>query len=84
MGFFILFFRYPEFCKYLILKKFFRSPDPRVKNIEGSGLGLFLVRHALGAHGGHLKVKSTPEKGSTFKVYFPIMKRNTTGKEVKI
>lgn len=57
-----------------IFKKFTRVPDNRVKTVEGSGLGLFLVRHAVEAHNGQIKVKSTPDKGTTFTVYFPFKK----------
>jgi signal transduction histidine kinase len=55
-----------------IFKKFTRVPDNRVKTVEGSGLGLFLVRHAVEAHNGQIKVKSTPGKGTTFTIYFPL------------
>jgi signal transduction histidine kinase len=55
-----------------IFKKFTRVHDNRVKTVEGSGLGLFLVRHAVEAHNGQIKVKSTPDKGTTFTVYFPL------------
>jgi signal transduction histidine kinase len=55
-----------------IFKKFTRVPDNRVKTIEGSGLGLFLVRHALDAHNGRIKVKSTLDKGTSFTIYFPL------------
>ncbi len=55
-----------------IFKKFTRVSDNRVKTVEGSGLGLFLVRHAVEAHNGQVKVKSTPDKGTTFTIYFPL------------
>ena len=55
-----------------IFKKFNRGTEERVKAIEGSGLGLFLVRHAVDAHGGHITVQSTPGRGSIFTVYFPV------------
>jgi signal transduction histidine kinase len=55
-----------------LFKKFTRVSDNRVKTVEGSGLGLFLVRHAVEAHNGQVKVKSTPDKGTTFTIYFPL------------
>ena len=55
-----------------IFKKFSRVPDDTVKSIEGSGLGLYLVRHAVEAHKGRIKVDSEPGKGSTFTVYLPV------------
>ncbi len=54
-----------------IFKKFFRSGDNTVSAVEGSGLGLFLVAHAVSAHKGKIEVKSIPGKGSTFKVFLP-------------
>ena len=65
-----------------IFKKFSRVPDKRVKSIEGSGLGLFLVHHAVVAHQGRVNVRSTPGEGSTFRVCFPFARksRNLDGK----
>jgi signal transduction histidine kinase len=54
-----------------IFKKFSRVSDNTIRSIEGSGLGLFLVRHAVDAHNGRIDVFSTKGKGTTFKVYFP-------------
>lgn len=51
-----------------IFKKFYRASDPTVKACEGSGLGLFIARHAAAAHNGEIQVKSRVGKGSTFRV----------------
>jgi signal transduction histidine kinase/tetratricopeptide (TPR) repeat protein len=61
----------PEKEREKIFDKFYRIPDENVKAAEGSGLGLFLVRHAVKAHKGHIKVNSNPGKGSTFNIYLP-------------
>jgi signal transduction histidine kinase len=42
--------------------------------MEGSGLGLFLVRHAVNAHKGDIIVISEPGKGCMFKVFLPLKK----------
>jgi signal transduction histidine kinase len=55
-----------------IFEKFYRCGDPLVHNIKGSGLGLSLVRHIARAHGGDVKVESTPEKGSKFTIELPL------------
>jgi signal transduction histidine kinase len=55
-----------------IFKKFSRVPGDTVKSIEGSGLGLFLVRHAVEAHNGRIDVTGTEGKGTTIKIYFPM------------
>lgn len=62
----------PEKEREKIFEKFYRIRDDNVKATEGSGLGLFLARHAAKAHKGDIKVISEPGKGSTFKVYLPL------------
>lgn len=64
----------PEKDTENIFNKFYRVRDERVNVLEGSGLGLFLVFHAVTAHGGHITVESKPGKGSTFRVYLPFKK----------
>ncbi|MDZ7294831.1 MAG: ATP-binding protein, partial [candidate division KSB1 bacterium] len=38
----------------------------------GSGLGLTVTQKLVQGHGGWIDVSSTPGKGSTFTLYFPI------------
>lgn len=40
-------------------------------HIQGSGLGLYLTRALVEAHGGRISVQSAPGEGSTFTVQFP-------------
>jgi two-component system CheB/CheR fusion protein len=40
-------------------------------NIEGQGIGLYLIRKIINAAGGKIIVESVPGKGSTFTVFFP-------------
>ncbi len=61
----------PEKEKEKIFKQFYRVPAETVTALEGSGLGLFLVHHAVTAHHGRITVESKPGKGSTFNVYLP-------------
>jgi two-component system phosphate regulon sensor histidine kinase PhoR len=55
-----------------VFDKFFRSPDPRVQQETGSGLGLSLVQEVVRLHGGKLHVHSELNKGSRFIVTLPI------------
>ena len=46
-----------------IFEKFFRMPGTKG---EGIGLGLYISREIVAAHGGEMGVESEPEKGSRF------------------
>ena len=52
-----------------IFSRFYRSP--KVQEIEGVGIGLFLAREILSAQGGYIKVSSKPRIGTTFSVFLP-------------
>jgi PAS domain S-box-containing protein len=56
----------------LVFDRFYRSSDPRVSKITGSGLGLALAREVARLHGGELTVQSEIDKGSTFTMTLPV------------
>lgn len=45
------------------------------RSIRGTGLGLFVVRRLMEAHGGAIEVASTEGEGTTFSLHFPHPKR---------
>jgi signal transduction histidine kinase len=52
--------------------------------IDGKGLGLYLVKsHAL-AMGGEAQIESTPDKGTTFKIILPIKRISSEEEQAKI
>lgn len=55
-----------------IFDRFFRSSDPRVRDIEGTGLGLAYVREVARLHSGQLAVHSELNSGSRFTLTLPI------------
>jgi signal transduction histidine kinase len=50
----------------------FARLDP---NDQGAGLGLWIVRKILQAHGGHIEVQSQPGQGTTMVVSLPLARR---------
>jgi signal transduction histidine kinase len=55
-----------------IFERFYRAERSRSRDMGGTGLGLSIVKHIMQAHGGTIDVQSTPGKGSTFRLKFPI------------
>lgn len=55
-----------------IFEQFFRAPSGDIHTTKGSGLGLTLVRKIMEAHHGDVQVESSPGKGSTFRLRFPL------------
>ena len=56
-----------------IFEQFYRIPGTQHKN--GYGIGLALVKYAVRAHGGTIRVESEPGKGSTFTFTLPLNKK---------
>ncbi len=54
-----------------IFDRFYRSDEAK-RTIEGSGLGLTIVKEIVQRHGGTIKVSSVPGKGSLFEIWLPV------------
>ncbi|MCF7843685.1 sensor histidine kinase [Candidatus Gracilibacteria bacterium] len=57
-----------------LFQKFFRAPDVKSTEIEGTGLGLFITKELIEKMGGTLSVTSKIGEGTSFKVSFKIAK----------
>lgn len=66
----------PEEHHKRIFEKFFRITTGYIHNTKGTGLGLTLVQHIVNAHKGEVNLSSEPGRGSTFRLKFPLSKRD--------
>ncbi|HEY3495989.1 MAG TPA: ATP-binding protein [Polyangiaceae bacterium] len=54
-----------------VFERFHRVKGARGRTIEGSGIGLALVKELVKLHGGTVAVESELDRGSTFRVWLP-------------
>lgn len=54
-----------------LFDKFYRVDNSTTRRVFGTGIGLFITRHLVDAHGGKIWVKSEEGKGSTFSFTLP-------------
>ena len=54
-----------------VFDKFARGGNAAATGAKGTGLGLAMVRHIVTAHGGSVRMESTPGAGSTFTIELP-------------
>jgi signal transduction histidine kinase len=59
----------PEREQARIFERFYRGVQAR--HVPGTGMGLAIVQQIARAHGGTLRVASTPEAGTTFTLSLP-------------
>jgi signal transduction histidine kinase len=62
----------PDFHEKIFMM--FETLKPRDK-VEGSGMGLAIVKKLLGACGGNIQVTSTIDEGTTFEFTWPVDSR---------
>jgi signal transduction histidine kinase len=64
----------PEHLKNLF-DRFYRVPTNST-TVRGTGLGLYICRRIIAAHGGEITVDSLVGEGTTFHIYIPVQRKN--------
>jgi two-component system sensor histidine kinase VicK len=57
-----------------VFDRFYRVESPLSRRTQGAGLGLYLVKSVVEAHGGRIWVESNQGQGSTFVFTLPLEK----------
>ena len=60
-----------------VFDRFYRAETGNVHTVTGHGLGLAYAKEIIDRHGGEIKVKSTPGKGSTFIITLALSEEQT-------
>lgn len=66
-----------------LFHKFYRAKNARQQRPDGTGVGLYLARRVVTAHGGAIIFKSTEGKGSTFGFKLPLDKKSLAALDKK-
>ncbi len=61
----------PDAEQSALFERFFRASDAVERRIPGTGLGLYIVKSLVQAHGGVITLRSAAGEGTTFRVDLP-------------
>ncbi len=64
----------PQEQQNQIFAKFFRASNASLQNSEGTGLGLYIAREIIRAHGGEMWFESKDQAGTSFFFSLPLIK----------
>lgn len=68
----------PEDQQARLFERFYRAKSRATEHIDGTGLGLSLVKSVIERHGGHVWFESKPGVGSTFGFQVPLAEDTMT------
>jgi signal transduction histidine kinase len=63
----------PEEAMQHLFEEFYRAPNAKEIEREGTGLGLTIVKDLTTRFNGRVAVQSTPQEGTRFTVSFPVL-----------
>lgn len=58
-----------------VFEKLYQVSEMKSRNAQGLGMGLYISRKIVEAHGGMIRLRSAPQKGSTFYFTIPLKKK---------
>jgi signal transduction histidine kinase len=61
-----------EASRKRLFQKFYRVGDPITRRSPGTGLGLYIAKTLVEAHGGRIRVESEPGQGARFSFTLPL------------
>jgi len=63
----------PKHQQPLLFRKFFRGDNVVREQVTGTGLGLYITKRIIEAHGGAIAIESEEQKGSVFTITLPFL-----------
>jgi PAS domain S-box-containing protein len=67
----------PQAAQANLFQQFYRATNVEAQQIQGMGIGLYVVKEIVTLHDGEITVKSREGEGSTFTVSLPLYKRTS-------